>query len=698
MPEPVRGGQRYLPGLDGLRAVAVLAVIAYHEQFAWAPGGLLGVGVFFTLSGYLITDLLLSQWCRDGELGLGGFWLRRARRLLPALFVMLAVVSAWVSLFGRSQLASLRGALPAAAAYVSNWYLIGAHSSYFARFAPPAPLDHLWSLAVEEQFYLLWPWLLILGLACLPVRRRAWEWWRSGPTEKSRAPWLALPTLALAAASAVLMFVLYQPGVDPTRVYEGTDTRAAGLLIGAVLAMVWPTRRAAGLPGKLAVSRWSRPLIDGLGVAGLAVIAVLIWRVGEYSPFIYQGGMTLLAVATAAVVAAVAWPGSLVGVALGWRPLRWIGVRSYGIYLWHYPVIVLTTPVNATEDLTRATLQIFASIGLAAVSWRFVEEPIRHGALGKLWRRARSARWDLRSAGLSGRAGLVGWAAMVSASGVLVVACAGLAGAFPGGSPSATAAAPQTTGPTSLLPVSHSPGTPASGSPSPSGAAGSAPAGGPLRTSCKTVLHIGDSTSEGLISRSYLPNKARRIPARYADVGVQRTYTFIEGATSIVETLPGTLNAYDGGRRFVQHGFDGCWVLALGTNDTADIVVGSTISRAARIARMMQLAHGEPVMWVDVKSLRATGPYAEPYMQEWNEALLHACAKYPNMRIFDWASVVKNRWFISDGIHFTSAGYAARAKQIANALARAFPATGQSTSCVVNLSALSGGNAATALV
>ncbi len=691
MPKPVRGGQRYLPGLDGLRAFAVLAVIAYHEQFSWAPGGLLGVGVFFTLSGYLITDLLLNGWSRDGELGLGGFWMRRARRLLPALFVMLAVVSAWVSLFGRSQLGSLRGALPAAAGYVSNWYLIGAHNSYFARFAPPAPLDHLWSLSVEEQFYLLWPWLLILLLACLPARRRPGEWWRGG-TEKSRTPWLALPTLVLAAGSAVLMFVFYQPGVDPTRVYEGTDTRAAGLLIGAALAMVWPTRRTAAWLRRLDTGRRSRLGIDGVGLAGLIVIGVLIWRVGEYSPFIYRGGMSVLGVATAAVVAAVASPGSLIGRALGWRPLRWIGVRSYGIYLWHYPVIVLTTPANATENLTRATLQIFASIALAAVSWRFVEEPIRHGALGKLWKRARSARWNLRSAGLSGRAGLIGWAVMAASSGVLVVACAGLAGAFPAGSPSATATLSHSSGPTSLLP----PGSP-SASPSDSGTPGTGSAGGPLRTSCKTVLHIGDSTSEGLVSRAYLPNKARRIGARYADVGVQKTYTFIEGATSIVETLPGTLNAYDGGRRMVQRGFDGCWVLALGTNDTADIVVGSEVSRAARIARMMQLAHGEPVMWVDVKSLRATGPYAENYMEQWNQALLKACSKYPNMRIFDWASVVKNRWFISDGIHYTSAGYAARAKQIANALARAFPASGQSTSCVVNLSGPGALSAASAL-
>ena len=143
MPEPVRPGQRYLPGLDGLRALAVIAVLAFHEQLGWAPGGLLGVGVFFTLSGYLITDLLLGQWAAAGRLALADFWLRRARRLLPALFVMLVVVSAWVTVADRAQLARLRDAVIAAATYSSNWYLIVQHQSYFARFAPPAPLDHL---------------------------------------------------------------------------------------------------------------------------------------------------------------------------------------------------------------------------------------------------------------------------------------------------------------------------------------------------------------------------------------------------------------------------------------------------------------------------------------------------------------------------------------------------------------------------
>ena len=163
MPHPVDGDARYMSGLDGLRALAVLAVIAYHLNFGWAQGGLLGVGVFFVLSGYLITDLLLSQRERTGRIWLGRFWLRRARRLLPALWVMLAVVAVWVSLVQPEQLAALRQDVVAAFAYASNWWYVFQHVSYFASFGPPSPLGHLWSLAVEEQFYVVWPLLLILA-------------------------------------------------------------------------------------------------------------------------------------------------------------------------------------------------------------------------------------------------------------------------------------------------------------------------------------------------------------------------------------------------------------------------------------------------------------------------------------------------------------------------------------------------------
>ncbi len=195
MPEPVKGDQKYLPGLDGLRALAVAAVVAYHLGYGWAQGGLLGVGVFFTLSGYLITDILAGQWAARGRIKLGDFWLRRARRLLPALFVMLAVVTLWVNLFARSFLPGFRGNVVASVFYVSNWWFIGQHASYYARFAPPTPLDHLWSLAVEEQFYLVWPWVVLLLVWLVGGRRRRAQT-RGAPRGLGRRPsgrWRAVP-------------------------------------------------------------------------------------------------------------------------------------------------------------------------------------------------------------------------------------------------------------------------------------------------------------------------------------------------------------------------------------------------------------------------------------------------------------------------------------------------------------------------
>ena len=215
-------------------------------------------------------------------------------------------------------------------------------------------------------------------------------------------------------------------------------------------------------------------------------------------------------------------------------------------------------------------------------------------------------------------------------------------------------------------------------------ARGTQPGTSGLRTSCRAVVHIGDSTSDGLISPSYLPNPAQRIAAQYQDVGVQTVRTDIVGARSVIETLPGTVNGLDAARTIVSGGYSGCWVIALGTNDTADVAIGSATGRMARIQQMMTGAHGQPVMWVDVISLLAGGPYAEANMQQWNAALRQACPRYRNMRIFDWASLAQPSWFISDGIHYTSAGYAVRGQQIAQGLAKAFPAKGRSAGCVIS--------------
>jgi peptidoglycan/LPS O-acetylase OafA/YrhL len=583
------------------------------------------------------------------------------------LFVMLAVVVAWVTLLDRSLLPAVRGAVGASMLYVTNWWLIAEHSSYFAQFGPPSPLGHLWSLAVEEQFYLIWPWLLLLGL----------RWKRRG---SGRGIGLAAASLLLAAASAVTMALLYHPGYDPTRVYDGTDTRAFALLIGAALAFVWPSRHRHA-----EITKWARWVLEGAGTAGLAVFVVLVWRTSEYSPFLYRGGLVLLSVATALMVAAAASPATRFGRILGWKPLRWVGVRSYGIYLWHFPIIVLTTPARG-EDARIRVLQLAAIIGCAALSWRFVEEPIRHGGLSKWWTQIRHNNWRL---GLVGQQARIVVAAAVP---VLVLASCGMTGVVQPGSAYPASGTQPAAGPTpTTQPAIRATSSSAPASPSPKHTAASTvrvSAPGPARTSCQSVVQIGDSTSEGLISADYLPDPQQRIGARYAQVGVTTFIPEISGARSIVETYEGYPNAYTVAQQLIRQGYHGCWVLALGTNDTADVAVGSPVGLSTRIQEMMSLIGNQPVMWVNVKSLVTYGPYSEGNMLLWDEALLQACPRYPNMRVYDWASVAQDSWFISDGIHYTSAGYAARAYLIAQALAAAFPAQGGGTtaqpSCVVH--------------
>lgn len=631
MPEPVKRGQRYMPGLDGLRAIAVIGVVLYHLKFGWAEGGLLGVGVFFTLSGYLITDILLNQVNRGG-MRLKSFWLARARRLLPGLFVMLIVVTAWVTLIGPHQPPDFRSAALSAAAYFNNWWLVFHDVSYFARFAPASPLNHLWSLSVEEQFYILWPFLLLLGLRLVPEKSY-------GTGVRFR---LAGFTLIAALCSGILMAVLYEPSLDPSRVYYGTDTRALELLVGAALAMVWPSRR---LHSRIAPA--AQRTIELAGAAGLLVIGLMLWRSSEFSPFLYRGGFALLALASVLAVASLAHPASRLGPVVGCRPMRWIGERSYGIYLWALPIVVLTTPAGAHgPDLLRAVLQVTAIAAVAELSWRYVENPVRRGALGRLWAQWRAGRW--RREHLTRR----GWAVVTGGALVVAVAVAGLAGVGVSNEPPAIGA--ETVAKTVIAKKLKR---------------------APLATSCDAVIHIGDSTSEGLVSEQYLPDPDELISAQYARVGATTQHLEVSGARSIYESFEGLPNAQEVAEAWKNEGFRGCWVLAMGTNEAANVAAGSTVTYDDRIDSMMSTIGDEPVLWVNAKSLVRSGPYAASNMAKWDEALLEACDRYPQMRIYDWAADVRDAWFTPDGIHFTSDGYAERGRLIADALLEAFPNT-----------------------
>ncbi|EOO76649.1 acyltransferase family protein [Bacillus nitratireducens] len=361
MTKPFEKNSRYMVGLDSLRGLAILGVILYHINFNWMPGGFLGVTVFFVLSGYLITDILAMEWKRNKRIDLKKFWLSRARRLLPGMFVMLVITLAWITIFHSSLLEKMRGDSLAALFYVSNWWYIYHKLSYFDNFNQLSPLNHFWSLAVEEQFYVVWPFIISLGLYHIKKQSR-----------------MILLICLGAVASALAMAILYEPGADPSRIYYGTDTRAFSLLIGAALALIWPSNRLANK-----IIPKARLILDVVGGTALIIILLMFWKTNQYDPFLYNGGMVLLSIATALLVANLAHPASRIAQFLRFRPLRWMGIRSYGIYLWHYPILTLTTPkVNAGDfSLIRAILQFLLIIMIAQISWKYIEKPIRQGAL-----------------------------------------------------------------------------------------------------------------------------------------------------------------------------------------------------------------------------------------------------------------------------------------------------------------------------
>src|SRR5437764_7360688 len=367
-----RPALRYRPGLDGVRTIAVAGVVLYHGQVKAFRGGFVGVDVFFVLSGFLITSLLLREGAVTKTIKLGRFWLARARRLLPAALLVVVVSVIVVALFFRADLRLLRGDALASVFYFNNWHQILAHRSYFAHFARPSLLQHFWSLSVEEQFYLLWPPLLPL-LTRLKLRRGT----------------IAMGALAVAVASSVLMGVLFDGTADHTRIYFGTDTHATPILLGVALGCVWPTMNDVAR-----IRASARRVLDAAGLAALALglLAMTAWP--DYSPFVSGGGLVLAALAGRLLVASASHPATRTGRVLGSSPLVWIGKRSYGIYLWHWPVMALSRPqLDVRVALpVLVVLQIAVTVLLAAASYRFVEMPIRRGEL-----QARLRRWRRRA-------------------------------------------------------------------------------------------------------------------------------------------------------------------------------------------------------------------------------------------------------------------------------------------------------------
>lgn len=623
-------GRRYMPGLDGLRALAVLAVIAYHLNLPWAPGGLLGVCVFFVLSGYLITDILAAQWQSSGKINLKEFWLARARRLLPALFVMLGGVIVWLSVFDPGRLSSLWNDVIAAIFYISNWWLVFHQVSYFDSFGPPSPLGHLWSLAVEEQFYLIWPLLLGLGLYCIPWRRR-----------------LIGLIIALAFTSAAAMAIIYQPGLDPSRVYYGTDTRAFALLIGAALALVWPSRKLSA-----DLSRRRRIILDAAGGAALLAVLFMIWQSNQYQNSLYYGGLFLFSIVAAVLVAVLAHPASRLGRIFGMQPLRWLGVCSYGIYLWHYPVITLTSPELNTGgmNIALAVLQTVMCILLAAVSWYFIEKPIRYGTWKKyLEQLGHAVRWRRRLLGSQGKVTVTNTVLIFAVFMLVVSGCSMISHTQQQILP------PQQTGKTE--PVKKTEQVNKTG-----------------QTAEPTTKSAGTEAPEVSVNGTKTPDAAGAIQPDedqnevFSGEGITAIgdSVMVEVGPELKKLFPGIVVDGKIGRQMYQAPQTIKKLKEQGVlGNTVIIELG-----ANGAFTQQQFADILEVLGSDRQIVIINTRVPKPWESVVNQLLAQAAADAPNIKLVDWysASSGHNEYFYADGVHLKEAGVVAYAALVAGAL------------------------------
>ena len=367
--------------LDGFRAIGLLLIVGFHFGVSGMPGGFVGVDVFYVLSGYLITGLLLGEWARTARIALGAFWLRRARRLLPALLVVLVVVTLVVRFtYPAGLYPDLRMDDLSALFYFSNWWQIASSGNYFVATGAVSPLTHTWSLAVEEQFYLVWPLVVV---AVLHVGRRF-----------DRGVKLLLGvSLVGVLASATEMFVAYHPGVDITRLYFGTDTHAQSILIGAALACALTlVQRRRGREGMAPDARSvpARVVLTAVGLAGIAGTVVLTCTMNGTSGFAYRGGFLLSALSAAAIIlGAVCVTGGPIARVLSLPPMVWIGTVSYGAYLWHFPVLIeLDSARTGTRGPGLLALRVATTFALAAASYYLIERPVMEGTF---WRSLKAA-------------------------------------------------------------------------------------------------------------------------------------------------------------------------------------------------------------------------------------------------------------------------------------------------------------------
>jgi len=565
----------YAPGLDGLRAIAVMAVLLYHGEVSWLQGGYLGVEVFFVISGYLITALLLQEHAQHGGINRRRFWIRRARRLLPALYALLVGVVVLAALVATDALDGLGREIVGALFYVTNWQLIFTDQSYFESFGRPSPLRHLWSLAIEEQFYVVWPLLMIWGLR------------RLGRSRLLLAIGLGI------LASTTLMWALYEPFTDPSRVYYGTDTRAAGPLVGAALAFVWQpwNVRRVWVRDRGPLAR----ILDGTGIVALLALGWLFVSLLETDDFLYQGGFLLTSTITALVIAATMVPTGRFGSWLGVAPLRWLGLRSYAIYLWHWPIFVFSRPrLDTTLDgFSLLCVRLALTLMAAEVSYRLIEEPLRNQSFG---RDARAFMGRLRAGDAAARRTAVLNGARLALVPITLVALQSSALAddaepveVAGTVEERTSAPVPTTVPE---PVIVGPGT----------------------------VAIGDSVMTGAADAL-----AARLPAMEIDADIGRQWWTVADDVQIELRAADTV------------------IVHLGNNGApSSNMVDDLVTSMADDARIVLLTVRAPVRWEG----------------RVNNSLREAAERWPNVEVAEWKALSDEQWswFESDGVHLTTEG------------------------------------------
>ncbi len=609
-----KGEMGYLPGLDGIRALAVIGVLLYHADLVWIRADS-SASTSSSCCGFLITSLILEEFDRTGRIDFAKFYLGRARRLLPPLVLLLAVVAVAAAFFFRDAAAQVRADTIASIFYVNNWWYILNDSSYFEFIGRPPLLKHLWSLAVEEQFYLAWP-----AIAFLIVRRAG----RRG---------VRIAALALAVLSTAWMITLsvqngFPEYADPSRAYFGTDSHAMGLLIGAALATAWrPGRLKADLtPG-------ARALITGTGVVAFLTVVWFFVFVGEFTPWLYRsGGFLVLSVVVAVLIAMATHPASPLGGWLGTQPWRYIGQRSYGLYLWHWPIFMVTRPQLDVplDGIPLLALRLALTFGIAELSFRFVEMPIRHGAIDrwvKAWRASTGAERTRRTRR--------GAAVLASAlAGILLVGVALASAPAPsaeeGLAPDvANALGIADGGPTEVSLDDDEPSPAASASPEASG---------------------GDDTETPTPKN---PN---------GNLSAIGDSVMLGARTVLKETIPGT--KVDAAVSRFPGAFIGRLKKYVARDKLADVVVLHPGTNGVLPEDMMRdmLDVVEDVPTVVVLNTNMPRSWRTPN----NKVIDKVVPDYPNAVLADWYAASKDHpeYFVSDGIHLTPKGAKAYAKLI----------------------------------